>query len=298
MPVSISLAGLYPPIPTPFDSSGAVDEAHLRSNLERWNEQPLDGYVVGGSNGEFAFLSSDERVAVVEAARQEIGDDRLLIAGSASESTRLTIEITKRMAGSGAQAVLVVTPHYFRARMTADALVAHYEQVAEASPVPVVLYSVPANTGIDLPVEAVVRLSDHPNIVGIKDSGGDVVKIGRMVDGTHAAFQVLAGSAGFLLGALAVGAVGAVSALANIAASSLSQLVSSFREGNQAEARELQLRMLEPNRAVTSKFGVAGLKAAMDLLGYYGGPVRSPLQPLKEGELAELRNTLSEAELL
>ncbi len=298
MPVSISLAGLYPPIPTPFDSGGAVDEAHLRSNLERWNEQPLDGYVVGGSNGEFAFLSSDERVAVVEAARQEIGDDRLLIAGSASESTRLTIEITKRMAGSGAQAVLVVTPHYFRARMTADALVAHYEQVAEASPVPVVLYSVPANTGIDLPVEAVVRLSDHPNIVGIKDSGGDVVKIGRMVDRTPAAFQVLAGSAGFLLGALAVGAVGAVSALANIAASSLSQLVSSFREGNQAEARELQLRMLEPNRAVTSKFGVAGLKAAMDLLGYYGGPVRSPLQPLKEGELAELRITLSEAELL
>jgi 4-hydroxy-2-oxoglutarate aldolase len=214
------------------------------------------------------------------------------------ESTQQTIDLTGRMAGAGADAAIVVTPCYYRGGMTAAALVRHYRQVADASPVPVVLYSVPANTGIDLPAQAAIALAKHPNIIGMKDSGGDVAKIGYMAHETRADdFQILAGSAGFLLGALAVGAVGGVCALANIAASRLIRLWESFMQGRATEARALQLPLIEANTAVTSRFGVPGLKAAMDMLGYYGGPVRPPLMPLPEEDKVTLRKILEKAEL-
>jgi len=202
------------------------------------------------------------------------------------------------MAQAGADVALVVTPCYYRGRMTAAALEQHYRQVADASPIPVVLYSVPANTGLDLPAQVAISLAKHPNIIGMKDSGGDVTKIGYMAHETRAEdFQILAGSAGFLLGALAVGAVGGVCALANIAAARLTCLWKCFCQGNTMKAREIQLPLIEANTAVTSRFGVPGLKAAMDLLGYYGGPVRSPLMPLPEEDKVTLRNILTKAEL-
>ncbi len=291
----MSLAGLFPPIPTPFDASGEVDYDHLKSNFDLWNSQPLSGYVVGGSNGEFVFLTAEERVEVVRRARQSVPSDRLLIAGAAAESTRATIAITQHMADVGADAAILVTPHYFRGRMTSVALQLHYEEVADRSSIPVVLYSVPANTGIDLPLDSVMKLSDHPNIIGIKDSGGDVARIGSMVHETPETFQVLAGSAGFLLGALAVGAVGGVVALANIAALRLAELIDCFHSGRIQKARAIQLPLIDVNAAVTSRFGVAGLKAAMDMLGYYGGPVRAPLRPLDREETEALRVSLSRA---
>lgn len=292
------LGGLLPPIPTPFDADGEVAYDRLLANLERWNREPLDGYVVGGSNGEFVFLSAEERVEVVRVARQAVPADRWLLAGTAAESTRETIALTERMAQAGADAALVVTPFYYKSKMTPEALEAHYRQVADASPIPVLLYSVPVYTGLDLPAEVVVRLAEHPNILGIKDSGGNVAKMGYMVHQTPPGFRVLTGSGANLLGALAMGAVGAVSALANIAARRLAEVVTHFSRGEVEAARQAQLPLIEVNTAVTARYGIAGLKAAMDMVGYYGGPVRAPLLPLPDEDRARLRTILARAGLL
>src|SRR3989304_1987929 len=198
----LDLAGVSPPIPTPFGPGGEILYEHLADNLSRWGQEPMAGFVVGGSNGEFPLLSEEERVDVVRQVRRPAA----------------TISLGEAMAEAGADAMIVVPPFYYKARMTAAALTAHYTAVADHSPVPVVIYNVPAHTGLDLPAELGIELSHHPNIVGIKDSGGDVVKLARMAAESAAGFQVLAGSAGFFLPALAVGAVGAVAALAHIAA--------------------------------------------------------------------------------
>jgi 4-hydroxy-2-oxoglutarate aldolase len=294
----ISLSGIFPPIPTPFKADEGIDYKHLQFNLDRWGQEPLAGYVVGGSNGEFVFLTVEERVEVVRAARQAIPRDRLLIAGSGMESTRETIDLTRRMAQAGADVAILVTPSYYKSRMNVAALEHHYSQVADASPIPVMLYSVPANTGLDLPAQAVIALATHPNIIGLKDSGGDITKIGFMAQETqNADFQIVAGSAGFFLAALSVGAVGCVPALGNIAGGKLAQLLECFKRGAITGARAIQLPLIEANIAVTSRFGVPGLKAAMDMLGYYGGPVRSPLLPLSEADTVELQRVLIKAGL-
>jgi 4-hydroxy-2-oxoglutarate aldolase len=294
----LSLHGVFPPITTPFKESGDIDFRHLVANLERWNQQPLAGYVVGGSNGEFVSLSSEERVDVVRAVHAEIPSGRLLIAGSGMQSTRSTIELTRQMADVGADAAIVVTPSYYKTMMSTAALENHYRQIADASSIPIILYNVPANTGVELEVEAVVRLATHPNVIGIKDSGGSVAKIGAMVHKTPEDFQVLAGSAGFLVGALAVGAVGVIGALANIAGRELVEILTQFRTGELNVARSIQLRLIEANTAVTARYGIPGLKAAMDMLGYFGGPVRSPLLSLGKEEKKALRHILVEAGLL
>lgn len=295
---ALSLAGLFPPIPTPFKENGDVDYGHLQTNLNRWNQEPLNGYVLGGSNGEYVFLTPEERVETVRVVRQVMPPGRLLIAGSAMESTRDTIALTRRLAEAGADVAIVVTPSYYKGRMTAAALENHYRQVADASPIPVMLYNVPANTGVDMPAQVAINLATHPNILGMKESGGDVAKIGFMAQETPDDFQILAGSAGFLLGALAVGAVGGVAALANIAAAPLARMMEAFHGGDMAVARTLQRQLIEANTAVTARFGVPGLKAAMDMLGYYGGPVRSPLLPLPEEDKAALRKVLVKAGML
>lgn len=296
--MTLSLAGVFPPIATPFRDDETLALDHLQRNLERWNQSGLAGYVVGGSNGEFVYLSVEERLQVVRAAREAIPAGRLLIAGSGMESTRETIALCVAMAEAGADAVIVVTPSYFRARMDAAAYERHYRQVAQASPVPVVLYSVPANTGIELPAPAVIRLAGEPGIIAIKDSGGNISRIAGLVGETPEAFQVLAGSASFFLAALTVGAVGCVAALANVAAEQVIELQDAFRAGNLGRARELQAQLLKPNHAVTAGYGVPGLKAALDLMGFYGGPVRSPLQSLGEAERGDLRKILETAGIL
>ncbi|XP_044924892.1 4-hydroxy-2-oxoglutarate aldolase, mitochondrial isoform X2 [Mustela putorius furo] len=202
----VDIAGIYPPVTTPFTATAEVDYEKLEENLHKLGTLPFRGFVVQGSNGEFPFLTSSERLEVVSRVRQAMPKDKLLLAGSGCESTQATVEMTVSMAQVGADAAIVVTPCYYRGRMSSAALIHHYTKVADLSPIPVVLYSVPANTGLDLPVDAVVTLSQHPNIVGIKDSGGDVTKMGLLVHKTRRQdFQVLAGSAGFLLASYAVG---------------------------------------------------------------------------------------------
>ncbi|NXW64492.1 HOGA1 protein, partial [Eurystomus gularis] len=291
---TLDLRGIFPPLATPFSPMQEVDYAQLEGNLRRYASIPFRGLVVLGSNGEYPYLAPHERLDVVRCVRQALPKDRLLLAGSGCESTQATIKLTVSMAELGADVALVVTPCYYRGAMTSAALVQHYTEVADASPIPVVLYSVPANTGLDLPLEAVLTLAQHPNIVGIKDSGGDITRMGLMVHKTQQEdFQVLAGSAGFLLASYALGASGGVCALANILGTPLCQLDHLCREGRWQEARDLQHRLIEPNTAVTRQFGIPGLKKAMEWFGYYGGPCRVPLAPLSSPQVEKLRSTFS-----
>ncbi|TFH35261.1 MAG: dihydrodipicolinate synthase family protein [Dehalococcoidia bacterium] len=294
----ISLKGCFPPIPTPFDARGRVDRDHLASNLQKWQETPLRGFAVLGSNGEAVLLREEEKIETWKTAGEVISKDRLFIAGTGCESTVETLELTEKAARLGANAALIVTPHYYKARMDRRALVAHYTAIADRSPIPVIVYNVPASTGLDLSAEIVIELAGHSGIVGLKESSGNVVKIGQILGRVKDTFQVLAGSGSFLLPALAVGAVGGVMALASVAPHALDEIVVSFERGDLRKAKEIQLRLIPANAAVTSQFGIAGLKAALDLIGMYGGPVRPPLLPLESPQTEELKRILQEANLL
>lgn len=293
-----SLSGVFPPIPTPFDAEGNVAYRALIDNLARWNEYDLAGYVVLGSNGEAVYVTQEEKVRIWETARREIPVGKLMIAGTGAESTRQTVALTRKAADAGADVALVVTPHYYAGKMTADSLVEHYQAVADASPIPVMIYNVPKFTQVDMDPSAIVRAAQHPNLIGMKETGGSIVKMGDVVRQAGPGFQLLAGSAGFFFAGLALGAVGGILALANIAPQKSIEIYRLFQAGEWAAAAELQRRMLPVNAAVTARFGIAGLKDALDMLGYYGGPVRPPLLPLGEGERQVLRAILVEGGIL
>jgi len=290
----VTLRGVFPPIPTPFDAQGEVALGALVENLEHWNAYDLAGYVVLGSNGEAVYLTGQEKLHVLETARRAIPADKRMIAGTGCESTRETIALTRQAAQVGADAALVLTPYYYGSKMTPDSLVRHYQAVADASPIPILLYNVPGFTHVDVDAATIARAAQHPNVAGIKDSGGNLAKLADVVRLTGSDFQVLAGSAGFFLAGLAVGAVGGVLALANVAPQQCIDVYRLFQAGQWEEAAELQRRMVPVNAAVTARFGVAGLKAAMDMLGYYGGPVRPPLLDLTDAERQVLRDILVE----
>jgi 4-hydroxy-2-oxoglutarate aldolase len=295
---TLDLRGIFPPIPTPFTTSEALDHDALRCNLAFLEKSDLRGYVVMGSNGEAVHLSYDERFQLIEDVRGLLPDHRLLIAGTGCPSTRETIVMSRRAASLGADAVLVLPPHYYRGRMTHDALVRHFRAVADACSVPVILYNMPACTGIDMGAPTILAAAEHENIIGLKDSGGDITKLGAIYGVLGDRFQLLAGSASFLLPARSVGAVGGVLALANIAPDLCIEIQRSVDAGDWMRAREIQVRLIEPNRAVTQRWGVAGLKAAMDLLGLCGGCVRRPLLDLTAPEVDELKAILSAADIL
>ncbi len=298
MAKAFSMAGIFPPIPTPFDAAGELDLKALAANLDKWNRYPLAGYVVLGTNGEFPYLSEAEKLNYLAVARQHIPSGKLFMAGTGCESTHSTIALTRQVAALGADVALLITPSYYKAKMDAAGLSHYYLTVAEASPIPVSIYNMPANTSVDMAADLIVKLSQHPNIAGVKDSGGNLAKLGEIIRYARPGFQVLAGSAGFLYPAFCLGAVGGVLALANIAPQQCCDIQALFNQGKHAEARELQLRMIVPNNAVTGRFGVPGLKAAMDMLGYYGGAPRSPLLPINEAQKEMLRAILVEADIL
>ena len=293
----ISLRGVFPPIPTPFDAQGEVDCGALTANLERWNAYGLAGYVVVGSNGEAAFLTVEEKQRVWETARQAIPAAKLLIAGTGCESARQTIALTQVAADAGADAALVVTPHYYANMVSSQALLQHYQAVADASPIPIILYTVPKFTHVDLDATTIARASMHPNIVGLKDSSGNMIKMADIIGSTGPDFQILAGSGGFFLAGLAVGAVGCVPALGNVAPQEVVDIQHLFEARRVEEAAELQRRMVPVNTAVTARFGIPGLKAALDMLGYYGGPVRAPLADLGDDDRRILQDILAEGGL-
>jgi 4-hydroxy-2-oxoglutarate aldolase len=293
----IDLNGIFPPIPTPFvEDHVAYDK--LAFNIEKWSKTGLKGLVAMGSNGEYVYLSAAEKRKFVEKVVALTPDHMLVIAGTGCESTRETIELTRDCAACGAHAALVVTPHYYGGRMNEAAMLAYFTAVADQSPIPILLYNVPKFTHVNLTCRLVAQLSRHPNIVGIKDSTGNVIQLGEFLNNVEADFKLLVGTAGALLGGLALGCVGGVLALANVAPQNCVKIHALVKEGNFEAAKQLQLKMIPVNQAVTATYGVPGLKAAMDMLGYFGGNPRPPLLPASEKEKSEIREILIKADLL
>ncbi len=294
------LSGILPPLPTPFDADGNLDLGLLRALVEHLNGTGLSGYLALGSNGEAVHLTPAEAPAVVRAVREAAAPGMTVLAGTGQLSTAATLDATARAAAAGADAVLVFPPFYYRGLMTGDALRRHFETVASASPVPVVLYNVPVNTGLTLPVEVAAALSRHQNVLGIKDSAGDVGQLAELVRTTRGGrpFDVLAGSFAATLPGLAIGASGAILAVANVAPRECVAILDLVRQGRPEEAREVHMRILPVARLVTSRFGVPGLKAALALLGHPAGLPRLPLLPLQEEHRPEVGSTLREAGLL
>lgn len=294
-----AIRGIYPPVPTFFREDEALDLETLREHIRRLRERGIANIVALGSNGEAVHLDADERSAVIATIREAAGPDAQVLAGAGAQSTRETAALCQLAASAGADVALVLPPSYYRGRMDAMALRGHVLAVADASPLPVLIYNMPANAaGVDLDAETVITLSAHPNIVGIKDSAGNMAKLAEIAAGAREGFAVLAGSAGFLLPALAVGAAGAIAALANVAPEACLRLLALFEEGKLDDARQLQARLVPVNTAVTSGYGVAGLKAALQFVAHYGGEPRRPLAPLGEAERVRLRSLLAQADMM
>ena len=288
------LGGLYPPIPTPFDERDQVAVDHLQRNLARWINEPLDGIVMPGSNSEAVFLSPAERSLVWRVCADVLRPSgKRFIAGTGAETTAATIALTQEAAEWGAVATLVIPPHFYKPSLAHDALVTHYRAIADASPIPILLYNVPAFTGVDFALPTLLALAEHPNIVGMKDSSSNVVKMAEL-RAQRPDFQIFAGTGSALLPFLSIGAVGGIMALANVAAAPLRRLTDAFERGDLVEARQIQLALAPLNSAITSRYGVAGLKYAMDQAGFYGGPTRRPLLPLNDAARREIDRLLAE----
>ncbi len=275
---AIKPQGIFPAMATPFDHNGEVWKVKIEYNVSKWNLTDVAGYVVGGSTGEIVLLSAEERYRLWEWVAQYAGAGKLLIAGTGAESVRETVAHTNKAAELGYKIALVVTPHYYKGVLNNSAAQrVFYGAVADQAKIPVMLYNLPQNTGIELTADAVAELSHHPNIIGIKDSSGGVGKIIRMVNEVKPGFVVLTGNAGTLAPALAAGAVGGILALANAVPYACISIWEAHRTREPEAAMDWQKRIERAGRLTTEKNGVGGLKHAMDLMGYYGGPPRLPL---------------------
>jgi 4-hydroxy-2-oxoglutarate aldolase len=289
----MTLAAVFPPMVTPF-TNGEVDSEAIGWNVERWMRGGLGGVVALGTNGEAALLEEAEGDRVLEAVREAVPPDRLVIAGTGRESTRATITATRRAAALGADYALVRTPSFFRSQMTPAVLVRHFGAVADASSIPILLYNFPGQTGVNFSPETMATLAEHPNIAGMKETGTDAAQLAGFVDATaSASFSVLVGAAPGFYPGLCVGAVGAIVAVACVLPELCVRLLSLTSDGSHAEARALQ-RLLTPlGRLVTTTHGVPGLKAAMDAAGYRGGEPRAPLIPVSPRVMDEIRAELA-----
>lgn len=291
----VPLEGILPPLVAPFAADGSLDAVAFEANFEAYEAAGVSGYLVLGSNGEAASLEEAEKLELVRIARRASGE-RLLLAGTGLESTRATIALTRRAADLGADAALVLTPAYYKARMTEEVLRRHFEAVADASPIPVLAYSAPAFTGLAWPVGLGAAIAAHPRIVGMKDSSGDLGLLGRTLSEAPASFVVACGSAPVLYPALCLGAAAGILAVACCAPRPVTALYRAFRRGDHARALELQRAMTPLASAVTTVHGVPGLKAAMQLAGLRGGEPRAPLAPLASAAREQLRPLLARAE--
>ncbi|WP_161975310.1 dihydrodipicolinate synthase family protein [Tengunoibacter tsumagoiensis] len=296
MPTALG-KGIYPPVLTFFTSQEELDLGTLRHHIHRLAESGIAGYVVMGSNGEAVHLTDDERAQVIAAARAEVAlQSRTLplIAGCGAQSTRLTGALCQQAADAGADFALILPPFYYRGQMTQTALYEHYQTVAEQSPLPILIYNMPACAGgLDLDAEFIIQLAAHPNIVGVKDTSGNIVKLARIAAAVPADFQVFAGNADILLPSLASGAVGCVAAFANIFPELVCKVQLLFEQEKLTEASKLQASLIEPNAAVTSRYGVPGLKFALQQLAGYGGIPRRPLLPLNELEQQKVLDSIA-----
>lgn len=278
----IALNGIFPPLPTAFDTNENLLTVKMMDNISRLNQFDLAGFLLLGSNGELVMLTEEEKIKVYKDCRKAIPTSKLMIAGTGGQSTLETIRLTKAAGDAGADAALILNPFYYKGLMTTEALKKHYFTVADASNIPVIIYNMPGNSGLDMGADAIAKFAEHPNIIGLKDSGGNLTKMADIKRMVNPDFQILAGSAGFLFPALCIGAIGGILASANIAPQECIDIYKHFNNGEHEKALALQLKMIPVNTAVTSGLGIPALKTAMDFLGLYGGTSRQPIQPLDE----------------
>ncbi|MGE3842159.1 MAG: dihydrodipicolinate synthase family protein [Vicinamibacterales bacterium] len=289
----MNLNGILPPVATPFSVDGELDLDSLRFNVVRWMRTGLRGLVVLGSNGEAGYVDEDEAERVIAAAREHVPSDRVLMAGAGHDSTRATVRACQRAARAGADAVLIRPPTVFKGQMTSDILMRHYQRIADASPAPVFLYNFSAAFGITLTADVIASLAAHENIIGLKESGGDLAQIAEQLARTPSGFIIVVGSAPTVYPSFCAGVTGAVVAAANVIPESLIALYDAVAAGDHARALALQRAITPLAQAVTSRWGVPALKSAMTLNGYRGGWPRSPLQPTSHAIEAELANMLA-----
>jgi 4-hydroxy-2-oxoglutarate aldolase len=295
--MSKAFAGIYAALVTPFvDDSVSIEK--FRDNIRKFDGYGLAGYVVLGSTGECVSLSEDESADLVKAAREAAGKGQQVIAGTARESTKLTVEFTNRAADFGIDAALVRPPSYFKSKMTADILKGYFLAVADRARVPVIIYNIPQNTGIALDAKLIVDLSAHPNIAGLKESGGNIALLGDVIRRVPDDFCYLLGHGSVFLPALLMGASGAILAVANAAPALCAKIYALYKEGRTAEAAARQLDLIPFNKAIMETYGIAGLKYALDLQGWNGGDPRRPLPPLDAAGKSEIAAHLKKLGLI
>lgn len=280
-----TLRGILLPTTTPFDAKGRIDSDAIRANLSAWSKTGVIGFVVLGSTGERVHLDEREYLQAIETSRDSVGDDLAFIVGAGQQSTLGTINEIRKAAEAGADAVLVITPNYYRSAITQEALVSFYTAVADASPVPVLLYSMPALTGIKIEPQTIARLSEHANIIGVKDSSNDIAGFAETVRLCPNDFAVMTGNGTVLLDALKAGATGGILAVGLVVPQTCVEI---FRTFETDDAVKLQSALTPLAAAVTTRFGIGGLKAALDMAGYTGASVRAPLQPPSDAARNEI----------
>ncbi|MGK7394428.1 MAG: dihydrodipicolinate synthase family protein [Candidatus Cyclobacteriaceae bacterium M3_2C_046] len=291
------LNGVFPSIITPFKENQEVDYGKFARNLEKWNEDPLSGYLVLGSSGEAAYLEEKEKIKLIELTMEVADRNKLILASTGMESTKASIKLTNKAAGSGIDAALLLTPFYFKNQMDDQVLINYFTEVADHADIPIILYNEPKFTRVDISSAVVGVLSKHPNIIGIKDSSADIAKLADMKRHVADGFNILAGSAYLWYPALHFGIEGGIMALANCVPNECVGIQEAFNQGNYKEAEQIYLRLFPVNQAITTRYGVAGLKFAVDILGYESGNVRKPLLPLNEEAQEEIRKTMAYAQL-
>ena len=290
------LKGIYPPLTTPFVRD-VVAYNKLTENLQKYNQKGLSGYVVLGSNGESVFLSKAEKLKLIATVREH-SSDKTLIAGTGLESIKETIDLTNGAAKNGADYALIITPSFYKAGMDNKAFQNYYTAVADSISIPLIIYNVTKFTSVNIGIESVAKLAEHPNIIGIKNSTENIAELNATIYNTPNDFNVLVGTGSVLLYGLISGAVGGILALANIAPAECVKIFNLFNEGKLNEAEKIQSRLHAVNKAITATYGIAGLKASMGLLGYYGGQPRKPLHPLTSSKMKKLKPILLKAKLL
>lgn len=286
---TVNLNGIFPPVTTPFTDRGDVDYDALAANISRYNESSLAGYVALGSNGEVVHLSTEERRKAIATIKRAATSTHTIVAGVNELSTHAAIDEAKAAADCGADAALVITPYYYKSSMTQEAFTRHFTEVADRSPIPVLIYNVPANTGVIIDSTTIAALASHQNIIGVKDSSGNMAAISETISLSPAGFSVMAGNGGILYPALSMGAAGAVLALACAAPRACCELYDAVKASDHGRARELQHRLAPLSHIVTAGLGVPGLKAAMNFLGLKGGAPRAPLRMLSEADTQRVK---------
>ena len=288
--------GVMPPMMTPFTAEGAVDYAAFTANLERFNDDALCGYLVNGSNSETAYLSEAEKLQLLRLTVKYTKPGRKILAGTGLEALAETIRFTNACAAAGAAYALVLTPCYYHSSMTSAALIDFFTRLAEESHIPILIYNVPKFTHVNIKADAVKALAAHPNIVGMKDSAGDVPQLASFLAATAGEdFEIMVGTVSAWFPALTLGIEAGIHAAANCAPNACAAVQQAFAAGDNERARAIYQLLLPLNTAVTATYGIAGLKYAADLLGYSGGSVRCPLQPLNEKQRQELTEIVETA---